>query len=61
MVCLRNISVDTLHKGKTEDDDDNNNNNNFFSLVKLHITFLTTPLSFVWMTEFQTLQNNTPP
>jgi hypothetical protein len=33
MVCLRNIGVDTLHKGKTEDgddddDDDNNNNNN---------------------------------
>ena len=30
-VCLRNISVDTLHKGDTEDDDDdddNNNNNN---------------------------------
>jgi hypothetical protein len=33
MVCLRNITVDTLHKGNTEDDDDdddddNNNNNN---------------------------------
>jgi hypothetical protein len=32
MVCLRNISVDTLHKGDSEDDDDddddNNNNNN---------------------------------
>jgi cobalamin biosynthesis protein CobT len=37
MVRLRNISVDTLHKGDTEDDDDdngddddydNNNNNN---------------------------------
>ena len=31
-VCLRNISVDTLHKGDTDDgddnDDDNNNNNN---------------------------------
>jgi hypothetical protein len=22
MVCLRNINVDTLHKGDTEDDDD---------------------------------------
>jgi hypothetical protein len=41
MVCLRNISVDTLHKGDTEDDDDddddnnnnnNNNNNNTFIL-----------------------------
>jgi hypothetical protein len=28
MVCLRNISVDTLHKGDTEDNNDNNNNNN---------------------------------
>ena len=29
VVCLRNISVDTLHKRDTEDDDcDNNNNNN---------------------------------
>jgi hypothetical protein len=33
MVCLKNISLDTLHKGDTEDDDDdddddNNNNNN---------------------------------
>jgi hypothetical protein len=26
MVCLRNISVDTLHKGKTEDNNNNNNN-----------------------------------
>jgi hypothetical protein len=28
MVCLRNISVDILHKGDTEDDDDDDNNNN---------------------------------
>jgi hypothetical protein len=28
MVYLRNISVDTLHKGDTEDDDDDNDNNN---------------------------------
>ena len=35
VVCLRNIYVDTLHKGDTDDeddddddDDDNNNNNN---------------------------------
>jgi hypothetical protein len=28
MVCLRNISVDTLHKGETEDDDDDNSDNN---------------------------------
>jgi len=24
MVCLRNISVNTLHKGDNDDDDDNN-------------------------------------
>jgi hypothetical protein len=28
MVCLRNKSVDTLHKGDTEDNNNNNNNNN---------------------------------
>jgi hypothetical protein len=28
MVCLKNISVDTLHKGNTDDDDDDNDNNN---------------------------------
>ena len=27
MAFLRNISVDTLHKGDGEDDDDDNNNN----------------------------------
>jgi len=35
MACLRNIGVDILHKGDTEDDDDddddNNNNNNIFN------------------------------
>ena len=30
MVCLRNICLNTLHKGNNydDDDDDNNNNNN---------------------------------
>jgi hypothetical protein len=30
MVCLRNIYINTLHKGDNDvdDDDDNNNNNN---------------------------------
>ena len=27
IVCLRNISINTLHKGDDDDDDDNNNNN----------------------------------
>jgi hypothetical protein len=43
MICFRNISVDTLHKGNTEDDDDddndndddnnNNSNNNEFEIL----------------------------
>jgi len=45
MVCFRNMSVDTLHKGDIEDDDDdddddddnnndnNNNNNNNISFL----------------------------
>jgi len=33
MVCLGNISVDTLHKGDTDDyDDDNDDNNNFLNV-----------------------------
>jgi hypothetical protein len=28
MVCLRNISVDTLHKGDTADDDDDDHHHN---------------------------------
>jgi hypothetical protein len=28
MICLRNVNVDTLHKGDSEDNNNNNNNNN---------------------------------
>ena len=35
LVCLRNISINTLHKG--DDDDDNNNNNNNNVDIKLGI------------------------
>jgi len=28
MVCLKNMSVDTLYKGDTEDNNNNNNNKN---------------------------------
>jgi hypothetical protein len=28
MVCLRNISVNTLHKGDDDDDDDDDDDNN---------------------------------
>jgi hypothetical protein len=41
MVCLRNINVDTLHKGETDDDDDNdddNNNNNNLSKTEAEKT-----------------------
>ena len=33
MVCLRNICINTLHKGDDDDDDDDdddNNNNNYY-------------------------------
>jgi hypothetical protein len=38
MVCLRNISVDTLHKGDAEDDDDDDDddNDNTLSNVAAH-------------------------
>jgi len=35
IVCLRNISRNTLHKGDDDDDDDNNNNNNNQRLCKV--------------------------
>ena len=28
MACLRNICINTLHKGDNDDDDDDDNNNN---------------------------------
>jgi hypothetical protein len=45
MVCLRNISVDTLLKGDTDDDDDdddenNNNNNNNNKVVTKNTRYL---------------------
>jgi len=36
MVCLRNISVDTLHKGDADDnDDDDDDNNNIIIIIIL--------------------------
>jgi len=37
MVCLTNISINTLHKGggDDDDDDDNNNNNNISSPMNI--------------------------
>jgi hypothetical protein len=50
MVCLRNISVDALHKGDTEDDDDddNNNNNKFGSCTRKTFDRFTTRDSYSW-------------
>jgi hypothetical protein len=31
VVCLRNISVDTVHKGDPKDNNNNNNNNTHFN------------------------------
>jgi hypothetical protein len=39
VVCLKNISVDTLHKGDTEDNNNNNNNNNETEENKLLIVY----------------------
>jgi len=33
IVCLRNMSINTLHEGDDDDDDDNNNNNNTSSTL----------------------------
>jgi hypothetical protein len=50
MVCLRNISVDTLHKGDTEDNNNNNNkddcNKIIFSCVQLALVRQTGYLQF---------------
>jgi hypothetical protein len=35
MVCLRNISVDTLHKGDTEDNDDDNDDDMMMIIGKV--------------------------
>jgi hypothetical protein len=39
VVCLRNISVDTLHKGDIDDDDNNNNNNDNNNTSNEHFPF----------------------
>jgi hypothetical protein len=54
MVCLRNICINTLHKGDgddDDDDDDNNNNNNTGSpkqksLIRGAISFLNPKLLY---------------
>ena len=38
IVCLRNMSINTLHKGDDDDDDDDNNNNNNNNIIIGHCT-----------------------
>jgi hypothetical protein len=35
MVCLRNIYINTLHKGDKDDDDDDDDNNNKYLLIQM--------------------------
>jgi hypothetical protein len=51
MVCLRNICINTLHKGDSDDydDDDDNNNNNKYDLNA-------SQLRFVFMRIFELMQ-----
>jgi hypothetical protein len=40
--CLRNICVNTLHKGDSDDDDDDNNNNKSnITIIKPHTKTVT--------------------
>ena len=54
MVCLRNISVDTLHEGDTEDNNNNNNNVGRDSLVGIATCYgLVGPgIEFRWRRDF---------
>ena len=55
IVCLRNISINTLHKGDYNDDDNNNNNNNNNNVIKkeaekiLKYKDLTTEIQRMWI------------
>ena len=72
MVCLRNISVDTLHREDTEgddddddDDDDNNNNNNNNNNTHTHnihdiMTFYNLSTKFLYKTPLNSAQWQLP-
>jgi len=47
MVCLRNISVDTLHKGDIDDDEDNDDDDDNNNTRKTFDRF-TTKDSYTW-------------
>jgi len=49
MVCLRNMSINTLHKGDDDDDDDdNNNNNNSFVVPPVSVPFVNFKYLSIW-------------
>jgi hypothetical protein len=62
LVCLRNISVDTLHKGDTVDDDvdDDNNNNNSRTQHDYHHDTKVKPEAPTAVIEFLMLGGKTP-
>jgi hypothetical protein len=57
MVCLRNICVNTLHKGDSiftnnnDDDDDDDNNNNNINFEKVEAICITFPEEGVFLDE----------
>ena len=61
MVCLRNICVNTLHKGDNDDDDNNNNNNNnigFELHYKQEYCKVSGPFSLLLVTKYPKLAIN---
>ena len=68
MVCLRNICINTLHKGDDDDDDDdddnnNNNNNNNDYVPKLVKTSQGSKVTILWHQQVRTdrtVPNNKP-
>ena len=58
MVCLRNICINTLHKGDDDDDDDddddnNNNNNHFIILINKKMSLNALKLTCVTAAEWR--------
>ena len=57
MVCLRNICINTLHKGDNDDYDDDNNNNNNNNLRREKLLLLLLLLVVVVVVVVLTIQN----
>ena len=50
IVCLRNMSINNLHKGDDDDDDDDddNNNNNSFVVPPVSVPFVNFKYLSIW-------------